>query len=40
LALQSEKQEYDELTNKYEQLEEEHVITKAQLVKEKEKLHR
>ncbi|XP_073972840.1 uncharacterized protein isoform X6 [Rhodnius prolixus] len=38
LALESEKREYDELTNKYEQLEEEHVIMKATLVKEKEKV--
>lgn len=38
LALVSEKREYDELTNKYEQLEEEHVIMKATLVKEKEKV--
>ncbi|XP_039280086.1 myosin-2 heavy chain [Nilaparvata lugens] len=36
LALSSEKHEYDELTSKYEQLEEEHVVTKAQLVRERE----
>uniref|UniRef100_A0A0K8SU15 Uncharacterized protein n=1 Tax=Lygus hesperus TaxID=30085 RepID=A0A0K8SU15_LYGHE len=38
VALESEKHEYDELTAKYEQLEEEHVIIKASLVKEKEKV--
>ncbi|KAF6213538.1 hypothetical protein GE061_011258 [Apolygus lucorum] len=38
MALESEKHEYDELTAKYEQLEEEHVIIKASLVKEKEKV--
>ncbi|XP_014246645.1 trichohyalin isoform X3 [Cimex lectularius] len=37
IALESEKHEYEELTSKYEQLEEEHVIMKATLVKEKEK---
>ncbi|BES92388.1 SOGA family member [Nesidiocoris tenuis] len=38
MALESEKREYDELTSKYEQLEEEHVVIKASLVKEKEKI--
>ncbi|XP_075213027.1 uncharacterized protein LOC142319510 isoform X4 [Lycorma delicatula] len=36
LALESEKHEYDELTSKYELLEEEHVVTKAQFVRERE----
>lgn len=34
--LAAEKQEYEDLTVKYELLEEEHVVTKAQLVMEKE----
>lgn len=34
--LTTEKKRYDELTSKYELLEEEHVVTKAQLVMEKE----
>ncbi|XP_054266429.1 myosin-2 heavy chain isoform X3 [Macrosteles quadrilineatus] len=36
LALSSEKREYDDLTAKYEQLEEEHVVMKSKLVMEKE----
>ncbi|KAK9505733.1 hypothetical protein O3M35_009721 [Rhynocoris fuscipes] len=40
MALESEKHEYDELTSKYEQLEEEHVIIKSTLVKEKEKVQK
>lgn len=35
-----EKKEYDDLTGKYEILEEEHVVTKAQLVMEKEAINR
>lgn len=35
--LEKEKKEYDELTGKYEILEEEHVVTKAKLTIEKEK---
>lgn len=37
-ALASERQEYEDLTAKYEILEEEHVVTKAKLVMEKETL--
>ena len=37
--LKSERQEYEDLTAKYEILEEEHVVTKAQLVMEKETIH-
>lgn len=33
-----ERQEYEDLTVKYELLEEEHVVTKAQMVMEKEKI--
>lgn len=36
LALKSEKREYDELTAKYELLEEEHVVTKSKLVMDRE----
>lgn len=36
--IENEKQEYDDLTAKYEILEEEHVVTKAKLVMEKETL--
>jgi hypothetical protein len=35
-ALAAERQEYEDLTAKYEILEEEHVVTKAQLVMDKE----
>jgi hypothetical protein len=38
-ALAAERQEYEDLTAKYEILEEEHVVTKAQLVMEKEAVH-
>lgn len=38
--LENEKQEYEDLTAKYEILEEEHVVTKAQLVMEKEAINR
>lgn len=38
-ALTTEKREHDELTAKYEILEEEHVVTKAKLVMDKESLH-
>uniref|UniRef100_A0A1B6EGY0 Uncharacterized protein n=1 Tax=Clastoptera arizonana TaxID=38151 RepID=A0A1B6EGY0_9HEMI len=37
-ALSSEKREYVELTTKYEQLEEEHVVTKAKLVMDRENI--
>lgn len=37
-ALTSEKREYDELTTKYELLEEEHVVTKAKLVMDRENI--
>lgn len=40
VELEEEKQEYEDLTAKYEILEEEHVVTKAQLVAEKETLNR
>lgn len=36
--IENEKQEYEDLTAKYEILEEEHVVTKAKLVMEKETL--
>lgn len=39
-AIRKEKQEYEDLTAKYEILEEEHVVTKAQLVMEKETLRK
>jgi len=35
--LAEEKQEYDDLTSRYEQLETEHVVTKAQLTMDREK---
>ncbi|CAH1400836.1 unnamed protein product [Nezara viridula] len=38
IALESERHEYDELTKRYEELEEEHVVMKATLVQEKEKI--
>lgn len=38
--MESEKQEYEDLTGKYEILEEEHVVTKAKLVMEKETLNK
>jgi hypothetical protein len=38
-ALAAERQESEDLTAKYEILEEEHVVTKAQLVMEKEAVH-
>ncbi|XP_069678529.1 golgin subfamily A member 4 isoform X2 [Periplaneta americana] len=37
-ALAGERQEYEDLTTKYEILEEEHVVTKAQLVMDREKI--
>lgn len=40
IALESERHEYDELTKRYEELEEEHVVMKATLVQEKEKIQR
>lgn len=39
-SLALEKAEYEELTGKYELLEEEHVVTKARLTVEKEKAQR
>lgn len=38
-ALAAERREYEDLTAKYEILEEEHVVMKAQLVMEKEAIH-
>jgi len=38
-ALVAERREYEDLTAKYEILEEEHVVMKAQLVMEKEAIH-
>lgn len=38
--IENEKQEYEDLTAKYEILEEEHVVTKAKLVMEKETLNK
>lgn len=38
--MKKEKQKYDDLTAKYEILEEEHVVTKAKLVMEKETLEK
>lgn len=38
--LATERQEYEDLTTKYEILEEEHVVTKSQLVTDKQTLER